>query len=163
MSDVLDRTSLRPEYYRGTSALTAYPPIANEFDQAHGEIGFRETSDFRPWQQIVLERLRELSTLPDNWDHRGSARVSSDVLQFTFGMLCQIMPYRCPPPSIVPLGDGGLQLIWGSLVGELEVEISRPNEVIAFFLDCSTGRETEWLARADLSGIANILWRYFTD
>lgn len=73
-----------------------------------------------PWFATIKARLEELSLLPENWDGRGSRRVSGldadDVLNF----LWRAMEIDFPAPWIGPLSSGGLQVSWGA--GDLEVE-----------------------------------------
>ena len=97
-----------------------------------------------------------------NWDRRGSAEVSIDALRFALNILSQVMPATAPAPSIVPLGHGGVQLLWHNAIADLEVEVVRPNEVVAYFLDRRTGREEETALTTDFSDITNFLWSNFT-
>jgi hypothetical protein len=113
------------------------------------------------WLAITIERVAALWNMPKNWDERGSAAVRSDVLMFAMSVLEQVMPPGAPAPSIVPLGHGGVQLLWSAPAGELELEIRQPNEVLAYLLDRRTGNESEWALTTELSNLANILWSWF--
>ena len=76
-------------------------------------------------------------------------------------MLPNVAPATAPAPSIVPLGHGGVQLLWHNAVADLEVEVVRPNEVVAYFFDKGTGHEHETALTTDFSDITNFLWSNF--
>jgi hypothetical protein len=63
-----------------------------------------------------------------------------------------------PPPSLIPLGHGGVQLVWDNRLAELEIEVIAPHEMIVFILDKASGEEREWpLPTADFSEIAELI------
>jgi hypothetical protein len=105
--------------------------------------------------------MRDLLKLKGDWDGRGSAEVSTDALAFAWSILNQIMPPTAPAPAIVPLGHGGVQLLWHNQKIDLEVEVVRPNEVVLYHLDKGTGQEEETLLTTDFSSITGILWSSF--
>jgi hypothetical protein len=101
--------------------------------------------------------MQELLALGRDWDRRGSAAVRVDVLAFAYSMLNQVMGPTTVPPSIVPLGHGGVQLLWSSPSMEIEVEIARPNEIIVYQLDRATGTDYEWQATTEFSRLGGLL------
>jgi hypothetical protein len=105
--------------------------------------------------------MEELASLGDNWDGRGSAEVRVDALNFAFSVLAQIMPPTAPAPAIVPLGHGGVQLLWHNQAHDLEVEIVGPNEIISYHLDRVTGVEDERQLTTELSPLTENLWSKF--
>jgi len=143
--------------------------VASHFSQSVSEsVGYQRpevsipsTATQPKWVKPTLDRMGELSTFSHNWDRRGSAEVSVDALRFALNLLSQVMPSSAAPPSIVPLGHGGIQLLWNNAAADLEVEEIRPNEVIAFFLDKRTGVEEEIPLTTDFSSIAKFLWSKF--
>jgi hypothetical protein len=147
------------------------PPLgtANYFSQSVSEpVGYQRPQVSIPstvtepkWVAPTIARMRQLGALKDDWDQRGSAEVSFDALVFAWGILGQVMPPNAPPPAIVPLGHGGVQLLWNNAACDLEVEVVRPNEVIMYHLDNRTGREEETPLTMELSALTNILWSYF--
>src|SRR5579859_6716769 len=66
------------------------------------------------WVGPFLERVQQLTALRSNWDGRGSAAVRSDALSFAATILQQIMPPQALSPDVVPLGHGGIQLVWNT-------------------------------------------------
>jgi hypothetical protein len=77
-------------------------------------------------------------------------------------MLWQAMGHETAAPSIVPLGNGGVQLLWSGASAEIEVEVIRPNEIIIYYLDRRTGGDREWRAETEFSELADLLRAYFT-
>lgn len=109
------------------------------------------------WFGAVETRLRELGGLGPNWDQRGSAAVRSDALVFAHSLLQQVMLPIAPLPAIVPLGHGGILLVWSGNAADIEVEVVAPHEVVAYHLDKQSGTEREWTVAADFSSIAQVV------
>jgi hypothetical protein len=87
----------------------------------------------------TLTRFTEVAGLRDNWDRRGSAEVRTDVLSFALrSVLPEVMLPTAPAPAVIPLGHGGVQLVWNTDSAEIEVEIIEPNKVIAYHFDKTT-------------------------
>lgn len=113
------------------------------------------------WFDPLFAQMRELVSLRENWDERGSAAVSTNALVFALTVLAKVMPPRATAPAVVPLGHGGVQLIWRNNDAELEVEVVKPNHVILYSLDKRTGIEREWPATTDFAELSSILWGKF--
>lgn len=120
------------------------------------------TSVQPPWQSTVVTRMLQLLTLKNNWDGRRSAAVRLEVLTFSLEMLSGIMMSNTIPPSIIPLGHGGIQLIWSNDQYELEVEVAAPPEVLIYFNNKGEGIEREFRAGTDYSELAELLKVMFT-
>lgn len=106
--------------------------------------------------------MQELLGLGRDWDGRGSAAVRQDVLAFVYFMLNQVMAPTTAAPSIVPLGHGGVQLLWTNPSIEVEVEVSQPNEITVYKFERATGAEEEWQVTTELSGLGALLRSGFT-
>jgi hypothetical protein len=86
------------------------------------------TSSEPNWLRPTLARFAELASLRDNWDGRGFANVRTDVLSFALrSVLPEVLPPTAPAPAVIPLGHGGIQLIWNTAAAEIEVEVVAPN------------------------------------
>lgn len=120
------------------------------------------TASLPLWLEPTLSRMQELLALGQNWDRRGSAAVRVDAIEFAYSMLSEVMASTTAAPSIVPLGHGGVQLLWTSPSAEVEVEVVKPNTIIVYHLDRMTGEEKEWSATTELSGLARLLKSAFT-
>ena len=77
-------------------------------------------------------------------------------------MLWQVMAPTTAPPSIVPLGHGGVQLLWSNSAAELEVEVTRPQQIVIYHLDRTAGTEREWPTEIEFTALAELLRANFT-
>ena len=128
------------------------------------EISERTTTSVPTWLQPTRDRFSELLRLDDDWDQRGSAQVRSDVLNFALGnVLPKILLPTSPAPAVIPLGHGGVQLVWNTRTAEIEVEVIAPLAVIAYHFDKATGEETEEQLTLDFSSLAKLMRSAFKD
>jgi hypothetical protein len=128
------------------------------------EISERTTASLPTWFQPTLDRFLELAEFQENWDQRGSAQVRRDVLSFALrSVLPKILPPTAPAPAAIPLGHGGIQLVWNTNTAEIEVEVIAPYSVIAYQFDKVTGQETEEQLTMDFSDLAKLMWSTFKD
>jgi hypothetical protein len=149
----------------------ARPGVSNQFSPAasepvayqRAEVSLPSTATKPKWIEPVIARMGQLVDLKNNWDQRGSAEVSIDALRYAANILSRTMPPTAPPPSIVPLGHGGVQLLWHNDKADLEIEVLRPNEIVVYHLNKSTGDEVEEPLTTDLSSIVDYLWSDFKD
>jgi hypothetical protein len=147
----------------------AAPDIGIRFSRSHAE----QISWPRPltssasatrrwdWFDLTLARIEELAQLEENWDGRGSAEIRTDALSFALSVLLQVMPPSASAPAIIPLGHGGIQLLWHNQDNDLEVEIAGPNQLEIYLLDKNTGTEQEFPLATELSPLTRILWSKF--
>jgi hypothetical protein len=133
-------------------------------DRGHGTHSsyMHASTTYRPkWIADVERRLIQIAGLQRNWDQRGSAKPSLETLYYTLTLLTSVMPPSAPPPTIVPLGHGGLQLVWHNDRVELEVEIPKPNYVFTFLSDKATGTDDEWESADALAHLSSTLQSSF--
>ena len=131
---------------------------------AEPEISERTTASIPTWFQPTLDRFVELAELQQNWDQRGSAQVRRDVLSFALrSVLPKILPPTAPVPAAIPLGHGGIQLVWNTNTAEIEVEVIAPYSVIAYRFDKTTGEEREEQLTMDFSDLARLMWSTFKE
>jgi len=84
------------------------------------------------WRNAVLRRLGELIQLPLGWDGYEGIPVSLPNAYFAVRMLEAVCRINTPPPQIVPLSDGGLQIEWHTLKEDIEIQVRGPLEVDAW-------------------------------
>jgi hypothetical protein len=126
------------------------------------EISERTTASVPTWFEPTLDRFLKLAQLQNDWDQRGSAQVRRDVLSFALrSVLPKILPPTAPPPAVIPLGHGGIQLVWNSKTAEIEVEVIAPYSVIAYHFDKASGQEREEQLTIDFSSLADLMWSTF--
>jgi hypothetical protein len=95
-------------------------------------------------------------SLPENWDLYGGKTVGSDVVVESLSILGQIMDAASPAPSVVPLGDGGLQLEWHRNQQDLEIVFPSDDVPQFYYRDRRAGIEQDGLA-SDFSNLARLL------
>src|SRR3974377_2467908 len=82
------------------------------------------------WFESTLAQFLKLAELENDWDGRGSAAVRLDVLSFALrSVLPEIMPPTAPAPAVIPLGHGGIQLVWNTAKADIEIEVAHPYAV----------------------------------
>jgi hypothetical protein len=113
------------------------------------------------WIRPTADRISDLVALGHDWDSRGSSEVRLDAIVFALHVLGQVMPPTAPAPSIIPLGDGSIQLIWTNPAADLEVEVIGANDAVVYHLNKATGDEQETRMATDLSLLTNLLWADF--
>jgi len=114
------------------------------------------------WLDQVGKGIGKICELGRNWDGRGSAAVRRDVLSFALQMLWQTMLPNTAAPSLVPLGNGGVQLLWSNELAELTVEVIQPNDIYIYCIDRTTELETEWQSATEFSELASLLKSKFS-
>jgi hypothetical protein len=123
---------------------------------AHSSSSARATA-VPAWMEDLQNKTLELARLRHDWDGRGSAAVRADALVFAWHILGRAMSGSTPPPSLVPLGNGGVQLIWSGQSADVEVEVIKPNHVVVYHVDHHSGKEDEWETSTDFSALADLL------
>jgi len=89
------------------------------------------------WVVKTLPRLREVASLPDNWDGRGSPRTSGRIVGAAYRLLARLqhdLRSVLPPPFVCPISGGAFQLEWTSDRKHLEIEFIDEHR-IAFVLE----------------------------
>ncbi len=128
------------------------------------EISEPTSASVPTWLDATLDRFLELGKLQDDWDQRGSAAVRHDVLSFALrSVLPRILTPTAPAPAVIPLGHGGIQLVWNTKTAEIEIEVIAPYSVIAYHFDKASGEEHEEQLSIDFSSLAKLMWATFRD
>lgn len=84
------------------------------------------------WYHSTVKQLEELVRLANGWDGYDGKPVSMMNAIFALQILGKACWESTPAPQIVPLSDGGLQVEWHTLNGDLELLIRGPNSVRAW-------------------------------
>jgi hypothetical protein len=71
----------------------------------------------------ALRAISDLMQLDDNWDSYGSPRIQRAAVERAVQVLRAADKQDPPPPRIVPVSGGGLQIEWAAGARELEVEM----------------------------------------
>jgi hypothetical protein len=146
----------RPIFLNHLYSVTE-PATVIELDDPKGE-----PSPAAQWIKPVMTRVQQLLSFQRDWDGRGSAAVRTEAVSFAIHVLSSAMAPATRPPSIIPLGHGGVQLVWSNDDAELEIEVVAPLDVRVGLEDRRTGIERQFQAGSDFSEIATILKENFT-
>lgn len=96
---------------------------------------------------VAMERLNQLSRLPDDWDGFGSRPPSERAIQ-TAGRVIGLVhrafqlvsPEAAVPLAIVPVSGGGVQVEWRGISGDVEVEIEHDGAMSCLAVRGEPGR-----------------------
>ncbi len=100
------------------------------------------------WLYTALGRLKSLNALPENWDSYGGAPITFEAAYAALTFMALYLSHDARMPTIVPSTDGGLQLEWHRLSGDLEVSCDPGGLISAFHVDASSGEEWEMVEGA---------------
>ena len=127
-------------------------------DIAVPHVSPHSTAGWLTWPGPVKRCLDQLLELELNWDGRRSSRVSPETALFAFQLLTNTMPPEGRGPSIVPLGNGALQLEWHTIAADLEIEVCKPNVVSVWYEDHETADEQEFEVTTDFRRLTGLIW-----
>lgn len=92
----------------------------------------------RGWAGIdrahLSEGLDALGALPEDWDGYGAKPVSPLALNMAGNLIDALLRYPLPPPQLVPVPNGGVQLEWVGEAIEVDLEL-RPDGSAVFVCD----------------------------
>jgi hypothetical protein len=108
------------------------------------------------WFEPLLVAFSSLRLLSDNWDSYGGKKTSFDQIRLAFSIVRQVMPFNAPVPSVVPLGDGGLQLEWHRKQQDLEIVFPADSAPTFYYVNRSTGAEEDGYA-TDVMKLAKLV------
>lgn len=108
------------------------------------------------WVNPTFTSIIGIHRLPDNWDSYGGKRIKSDLVSQSLSFLGLIMNTDSPAPSVVPLGDGGLQLEWHRKQQDLEITFAADNNPQFFYQNRITGVEQIGFAN-DVTNLTQLL------
>jgi len=112
---------------------------------AHQTIALTSQQPRNRWT-LLAEELEQLSELPEDWDHEGSPPISNDVLVCVGGVLSALSAEASkeyPPPTIVPVPGGRVQLEWRCSDQYFEIEFLSTDQLSYLYkkgVSIKTGR-----------------------
>lgn len=104
-------------------------PLPIEADFA----GVFATSNLPNWYSAAIQRLMELTELPDGWDGYDGVAVGKDIAIYAETVLSRVLVEGTPKASIVPMSHGGVQIEWHTLTADLELTFLAPYEIDVSF------------------------------
>lgn len=82
-----------------------------------------------PWRFVVEARLKKLADYAEGWDGYQSPPPHPSVIAYARSVLNSVMKFDTPPPAIVPMSEGGLQLEWHRQGYDIELAIYSTDDV----------------------------------
>jgi hypothetical protein len=114
------------------------------------------TEPIPAWVEPTISAFIAVQTLPDNWDSYRGKKINRDLMNQSLSVLGSIMGATSPAPSVVPLGDGGLQLEWHRNQQDLEVVFAAEDAPRFFYQNRATGVGQEGFA-SDFMNLVQLL------
>ena len=106
------------------------------------------------WIIDLKERFDEITSLPRGWDGYDGGPVTFNTAQFAANLIERLFIAGVPSPSLVPGGDGTVQIEWHRNQYDIEIDVLGPYEVLAFRRDQRTGNEEELDLQMDFTALA---------
>jgi hypothetical protein len=125
--------SSRSGYMAGSAALTE--PREHSFSISSGDSAYRvvlRNTSLPAWVEPTISAFVGIQKLRDNWNSYGGKPVNNDLIKQSLFVLGLIMQANSPAPSVVPIGDGGIQLEWHRRQQDLEI-VFPADEVPQFY------------------------------
>lgn len=95
------------------------------------------------WIEPTFHALKGLLQLPKDWDGYGASPVQERIAQRVLFVLCEVMEDDAPPPSVVPLTGGGIQVEWHRLEKNLEIEFPADAAPSFYYYEENSDLESE--------------------
>ena len=108
------------------------------------------------WVRPTVNELIRIMQLPPNWDSYGAQPVQSVLVGRAVEILSRVMEENSPPPSIVPLNDGGLQMEWHLRGQDVEIVVCT-DEPPTYYYHSDTGSAEEGLPSAAYARLRSII------
>jgi hypothetical protein len=121
----------------------------------NGECAFIiERADVIPaWFFAVSSGVLALMDLGEDWDSYGAPPLDRAAAKHALELLLTISDRETPPPAVVPVPNGSIQIEWHCRGMDLELEVSGSGAVQCFFEDADTTTEWDATLISDLTRI----------
>jgi hypothetical protein len=95
------------------------------------------------WFKPAFTQFQQLLTLKTGWDSYDGERVLFSRVERALSFLGTHLEKQSLPPTVVPLSDGGVQLVWHDRGLDVEATFSATEAPEVFVRDLATGDEFE--------------------
>jgi len=110
------------------------------------------------WIGSILQGFANLLTLEANWDGENGKPIAPALVGSALKFVrIAMVDFRLPPPSIVPISDGGLQIEWHRRGKDFEIEFSPDGSIRYHYFDSMSGGEQEDSVTDDISTVRQLL------
>ena len=108
------------------------------------------------WVKPTILAFVRIQNLTDGWDSYGGKATNRDLIKQSIFILGQIMQPDSPAPSVVPIGDGGIQMEWHRRQQDLEIVLAADDAPQFYYKNRATGTEQEGFAN-ELANLTRLL------
>lgn len=95
------------------------------------------------WFDPLMQGFVDLLTLPANWDSYGAGVIDTKLVDEAIDITNALLGPNAPPPRVIPLSSGGLQLEWHRHGIDLEIVFDRDDEPFFYYRNRASGEECE--------------------
>lgn len=110
-------------------------------------------------REVLFSRLDALASLAENWDGYGAHALSPFALNAAGQVIDQLLREPLPPPTIVPVPSGGVQLEWVAGTVEIDLEIRPDGDGIFVCDDDALAEQLDGELPEDLALFRTVLRR----
>ncbi len=111
------------------------------------------------WVEPTLKKLGEILRLPPNWDSYGARPIDLACAWAVWPLLSAIMRDDSPPPAVIPMSRGHIQLEWHAAGIDLEIEVIDARHFRVSFEDAPAGEAWEKDIEDDLGELIDAVAR----
>lgn len=94
-----------------------------------------------PWFDQSVSQFRSIMDLAPGWDTYHGQRTAFTAVQKAVQFLGAHLADRSLPPTVVPLSDGGVEMVWHQNGVDLEVTVAADGETEVYVRDLASGDE----------------------
>ena len=95
------------------------------------------------WFESVREQFESAISLPPGWDTYYGVPSSLSSVERALSFLVTHLQRNSVPPTVVPLSDGGIQLVWHQKALDVEATFPPAEDGEVYVRDLASGTETE--------------------
>lgn len=131
-------------YVASSAALTG--PREESFTISSGGSAYRillRDTSLPAWVEPTISAFIGIQNLGENWNSYGAKPINNDLIRQSLSVLQFIMQANSPAPSVVPMGDGGLQVEWHRRQQDLEIVFPSDEVPQFYYRNRATGVEQE--------------------
>lgn len=95
------------------------------------------------WFRPALAQFESVMSLRHDWDSYGGAPTSVSSVQKAISFLGTYLQSRSLPPTVVPMSDGGIQLVWHEHGLDVEATFPATDDPGVYVRDIAANREID--------------------
>jgi len=96
------------------------------------------------WFESAREQFESAISLPPGWDTYNGVPSSLSSVERALSFLVTYLHRESLPPTVVPLSDGGIQLVWHQNRLDVEATFPAAEEGEVYVRDLASGTEIEF-------------------